>query len=323
MLQTSARLLALLTLLQQRREWTGPELAERLEVGPRTVRRDVDKLRELGYPIESARGVAGGYRLSSGTRMPPLLLDDAEAVAVAIGLRSAATGAIAGIEEVSVRALTKLEQILPARLRERVRGLGQVASAFRGDGAGVDADQLATISIACRDRAALRFAYERQDGERSMRDVEPVALVHSGSTWYLVAFDRDRDDWRMFRVDRVRDEVVVGATFPAREVPGGDPVAYVERQVLGTATGAGAVSGRVRVHAPAEVIERCVPASYATVASDGPDACIVTTVGRWSTSFVVWMAAMEEELTFLDPPELIAHVDGIARGLAGSVADRS
>jgi predicted DNA-binding transcriptional regulator YafY len=196
---TSSRLLALLSLLQQRREWPGPELADRLEVGPRTIRRDVDKLRGLGYPIEAAPGIAGGYRLGAGAHLPPLLLDDAEAVAVAVGLRSAASSSIGGIEETSVRALAKLEQLLPSRLRSRVRAVGDATSAFAIDGPRVDADLLATLAAACRDAVALRFDYTAGDDTPSRRDAEPCALVHSGARWYLVAFDRGRAGWRTFR----------------------------------------------------------------------------------------------------------------------------
>src|SRR5947209_8091251 len=198
MVQTSARLLALLSLLQVRREWTGPELADRLEVGTRTIRRDVDKLRSLGYPIEAAPGVAGGYRLGAGGELPPLLLDDAEAIAVAVGLRSAASGSIAGIEEYSVRALAKLEQILPQRLRERVRALGDATSTFRVDGPQIDADQLALIAGACRDGLRLSFSYEAKSRETTAREVDPAAVVHTGWRWYLVAYDLGRDDWRTF-----------------------------------------------------------------------------------------------------------------------------
>src|SRR6202012_4583633 len=179
MVQTSARLLALLSLLQVRREWTGQELADRLEVGPRTIRRDVDKLRSLGYPIEAAPGVAGGYRPSAGGELPPLLLDDAEAVAVAVGLRTAASGSIAGIEETSVRALAKLEQVLPGRLRRRVRALGDATSAFSFDEPQIDADLLAEVAAACRDGSQLRFAYVARDDRASQRHTEPTAVVYS------------------------------------------------------------------------------------------------------------------------------------------------
>ena len=317
MVQTSARLLALLSLLQQRREWSGPELAGRLEVGPRTIRRDVDKLRELGYPIEAAPGVAGGYRLAAGGQMPPLLLDDAEAVAVAVGLRSAASGSIAGIEEHSVRALTKLEQILPDRLRDRVRALGDATSTFRVDGPRIDAEELALLAGACRDGQRLHFAYTAKDGEASSREVEPAAVVHTGWRWYLVAFDLVRDDWRTFRVDRIAGPPRTGVRGRRREVPGGDPAAFVKASIRG---GEGdVVHGRVRVRAPAEAIAGRVPKRYATVAPDGPDACVVTTTGRWSREFLVWMALMDAELEVLEPPELVEEAGRVAARL-GAVA---
>src|SRR3954465_2872665 len=163
MVQTSARLLAMLSLLQMRREWSGQELADRLGVGPRTIRRDVDKLRTLGYPVNAAPGVAAGYRLGNGTRLPPLLLDDTEAVAVGVGLRAAAAASIAGIEETSVRALAKLEQVLPDRLRRRVNALGSATSAFTFDAPAINGEVLATIAGACRDTVRLRFSYTTRD----------------------------------------------------------------------------------------------------------------------------------------------------------------
>jgi predicted DNA-binding transcriptional regulator YafY len=310
MVQTSARLLALLSLLQQRREWSGPELADRLEVGPRTIRRDIEKLRELGYPIEAAPGIAGGYRLGSGVQMPPLLLDDAEAIAVAVGLRSAASGSIAGIEEYSVRALAKLEQILPARLRDRVRALGDATSSFSIEGPRIDADELALIAGACRDGMRLSFSYTAKDGEATAREVEPAAVVHTGWRWYLVAYDLGRDAWRTFRVDRIAGRPRVGARGTRREVPGGDAAAYVKRSIRG---GEGDfVRGRIRLRAPADVIGARVPARYATVAPDGGDGCIVTTTGRWSREFLVWMAMMDADMTVLEPPELVEEASRIA-----------
>ncbi|HEX8101392.1 MAG TPA: YafY family protein [Solirubrobacteraceae bacterium] len=313
MVQTSARLLSLLSLLQQRREWPGPELAERLEVGPRTIRRDVEKLRDLGYPIEAAPGVAGGYRLGAGAQMPPLLLDDAEAIAVAVGLRSAASGSIAGIEEYSVRALTKLEQILPDRLRERVRALSDATSTFRADGPRIDAGDLALLAGACRDGVRLRFDYTSKGGEPTSREVEPAAVVHTGWRWYLVAYDLGRDGWRTFRVDRLTGRPRTGARGRRREVPGGDPAAFVKQSIRG---GVGdVVPGRVRLGAPAEVVAARVPARYVTVAPDGPDACVVTTTGGWSTEFLVWMATLDADLTVLEPPELVEKARRIAARL--------
>src|SRR4051794_22295408 len=314
MVQTSARLLALLSLLQQRREWSGPELADRLEVGPRTIRRDVEKLRDLGYPIEAAPGIAGGYRLAAGAQMPPLLLDDAEAIAVAVGLRSSASGSIAGIEESSVRALAKIEQILPGRLRDRVRALGDATSTFSVDGPRIDADDLALIAGACRDGLRLRFAYTAKGGEATAREVEPAAVVHTGWRWYLVAYDLGRDDWRTFRVDRIEGRPHAGTRGTRREVPGGDGAAFVKKSIR-SGDGGDITRGRVRLRAPADVIGARVPARYATVAPDGPDACVVTTTGRWSREFLVWMALMDADMTVLEPPELIEEATRVATRL--------
>jgi predicted DNA-binding transcriptional regulator YafY len=316
MVQTSARLLALLSLLQTRREWSGPELADRLEVGPRTIRRDVEKLRSLGYPIEAAPGIAGGYRLGAGAELPPLLLDDAEAVAVAVGLRSTAAGSIAGMEETAIRTLAKLEQVLPERLRRRVRALGDATSAFAAEGPRIDADTLATIAAACRDAERLRFAYRAKDDASTRRVVEPAAIVHTGYRWYLVAWDLDRDDWRTFRVDRIAGRVGTAGRGTRREVPGGDPAAYVRRAIR--AQDAEAVRGRVRLSAPASLMERRVPRRYATVEPEGDDACIVTTTEGWSPQFVVWMATLDVELEVLGPPELAAAAQAIGRRLTAA-----
>jgi predicted DNA-binding transcriptional regulator YafY len=317
MLETSARLLALLSLLQMRREWAGQELADRLEVGARTIRRDIDKLRSLGYPIESAPGIAGGYRLGSGAQLPPLLLEDAEAVAVAVGLRTAAAGSITGIEETSVRALAKLEQVLPSRLRRQVRALGDATSAFAVEGPRVDADQLANVAAACRDRIRLRFAYVAKDGSATQRSIDPNALVHSGRHWYLVAFDLGREDWRTFRLDRIRGRVRPGERGVRREVPGGDPAAYVRRQLRVAEAGEGeAPRGRIRVALPAGEVRARIPERYAAIEPDGDDACTVTSAGPWSRSFLVWMAMLDMPMRVLDPPELVQAARALADRLA-------
>jgi predicted DNA-binding transcriptional regulator YafY len=321
--QTSARLLALLSLLQVRREWTGQELADRLEVGARTIRRDVDKLRSLGYPIEAAPGVAGGYRLGAGGELPPLLLDDAEAVAVAVGLRTAAAGGIAGIEETSVRALTKLEQVLPGRLRRRVSALSLATSSFGVEGPQIDPEVLATLAGACRDYTRLHFSYTARDDQASARTVEPAAVVYSGHRWYLVAFDLDRDDWRTFRLDRIRGRVRAGERGRRRIVPGGDPAAFVRERLRGMWEGEAAsevVPGRVRLGAPAGRIRNRIPGRYAVVEPDGEEACIVTSRGRWSHGFLVWMATLDEPMEVLDPPEMVETARVIVTRLAGAAA---
>ncbi|MFD6879174.1 MULTISPECIES: helix-turn-helix transcriptional regulator [unclassified Streptomyces] len=217
---TPARLLTLLSLLQTPREWPGSELAERLRVSARTIRRDIDRLRDLGYPVEASLGAEGGYRLVAGAAMPPLLLDDEEAVAIAVGLRAGAGHAIEGVEEASVRALAKLEQVLPSRLRHRVGALQSATVAVtRGDGASVDPRTLTTMAASIAGVERLRFAYRARDGADSRRQVEPYRLVSTGSRWYLVAFDLEREDWRTFRVDRVSEPFATGARFAPRELP--------------------------------------------------------------------------------------------------------
>ncbi|MBU2669569.1 YafY family transcriptional regulator [Actinoplanes bogorensis] len=225
-------MLRLLSLLQTHRYWPGSELSERLEVSPRTLRRDVDRLRELGYPVDASRGVAGGYQLQAGAAVPPLLLDDDEAVAIAIGLRTAAAGAVSGFEETSVRALAKVIQLLPPRLRRRIDALREVTSpGVFGGGPTLDATVLTTLAMACRGEERLRFGYTPREGETATRYVEPHRLVPLGRRWYLIAWDLDRGDWRSFRVDRLGSPVLTGARFRPREIPGGDPAAWLRSRM--------------------------------------------------------------------------------------------
>ncbi len=240
----------MLSLLQARRDWPGAELADRLSVSRRTIRRDVDRLRGLGYPVESLTGPAGGYRLRAGTAMPPLLLDEEEAIAIAVGLRTAAQASVAGIEETSVRALVKLEQVLPAHLRRRVSALGGATATLPGGGPTVDPQCLTTIASACRDHERLRFAYRSRDGEATRRLVEPHSLVNLGRRWYLVAWDCNREDWRTFRVDRISRPAAAGGRFEMRRLPGdGDPAAYVTASWRAPAQ---AFEARMTVHCRAE-----------------------------------------------------------------------
>ena len=233
----TARVLQLLSLLQTHKFWPGTELSERLEVSGRTLRRDVDRLRELGYPVDATPGVAGGYRLAAGAHMPPLLLDDDEAVAIAVGLRQATGASVAGIEETALRAMAKLEQVLPDRLRRRVTALHANVVPLRWSGGNdrpnptVEAEALAVLAQACRDHEELRFDYTARDGEATRRLVRPHQLVSAGRRWYLVAFDVRRDDWRTFRVDRMAEPRLAGARFRPLELPGGDAAAFVARSL--------------------------------------------------------------------------------------------
>ncbi|MFF8973129.1 helix-turn-helix transcriptional regulator [Streptomyces sp. NPDC014995] len=229
---TPKRLLNLLSLLQTPREWPGGELADRLGVSRRTVRRDIDRLRELGYPVQATKGSDGGYRLVAGKAMPPLVLDDEEAVAIAVGLRAGAGHAVEGVDEASVRALAKLEQVLPSRLRHRVSTLQAATTPLTsGDGASIAPETLTVMASTVAGRERLRFAYRAKDGTESRRLTEPYRLVSTGRRWYLVAYDLEREDWRTFRVDRVREPFATGARFTPREVPRGDAAEYLRQSI--------------------------------------------------------------------------------------------
>ena len=248
-METSARLLRLLSLLQARREWSGAELADELGVSARTVRRDVERVRSLGYPVHATSGVAGGYRLGAGAALPPLLLDDDEAVAVAVGLRTGAGGSVAGIEETSIRALVKLEQVLPSRLRRRVNTLWTSTVPMAGPGGPtVDPEVLTAIAETCRDHQQLRFDYHDHGGAASVRAVEPHRLVCWGRRWYLLAWDPDRGDWRIFRVDRIEPRIPAGPRFTPRHLPDDEVAARVMRGVWSAGWRHRA---RVRLRAPA------------------------------------------------------------------------
>ena len=230
----TGRALQLLSLLQSHRLWRSAELADRLEVTERTVRRDVDRLRDLGYPVDATPGRYGGYRLAAGAHLPPLVFDDDEAVAVAVGLRAAAGAAIGGIEHTSVQALAKIEQLLPDRLQRRVSAIHASVVSLpwaHGDDGVVDPDALGVLASACRDHEEVRFDYQRRDGDDSRRLVEPHQLVTAGRRWYLVAWDLRRTDWRTFRLDRLSGAQLAGVRFAPRAIPGGDGAAYIAASI--------------------------------------------------------------------------------------------
>jgi predicted DNA-binding transcriptional regulator YafY len=299
MLETSARLLRLLSLLQTPREWTGTELAERLGVTTRTVRNDVGRLRDLGYPVNATRGAIGGYRLGAGAALPPLLLDDEEAVAVAVGLRTATVGSVSGIEESALRALAKLEQVLPTRLRRRINTLQSftipVPPAAGREGPTVAADVLTAITAAARDRERLRFDYRSHDGTASRRDVEPYRLVNWGRRWYLVAWDTQRADWRTYRVDRMEPKVPTGPRFSARPLPSEDLAAYVAR---GVSTAIARYKARITVHAPAAVIAERLPPSLGPVEAVDENTCAVVLGSDQAETLAVWLGALGHDFEF-------------------------
>ncbi|TDC36035.1 YafY family protein [Micromonospora sp. KC213] len=304
-----ARLLSLLSLLQTPREWPGSELAARLDVSLRTIRRDVEQLRDLGYPVRATMGVTGGYRLVAGKAMPPLLLDDEEAVAITVGLRTAARQAVAGIGEASVRALAKLEQVLPSRLRHRVGVLGAATVPLpTWDRPTVDPEHLTTLAAASGNRERLRFAYRRHDGTSGERLVEPYKLVAGGHRWYLVAYDNDRDDWRIFRVDRISEPRPTGARGPARALPAPDAAAYVSDKLHRLAPVYRAVA---TLHASVTQVADRLGTSTAGLEPIDADSCRLTS----HTDTLEWLAwhllSLGCEFEVHQPPELVAHLRDI------------
>jgi predicted DNA-binding transcriptional regulator YafY len=318
-MDTSARLLRLLSLLQTPREWTGTELAERLEVTTRTIRNDVERLRALGYPVHATRGAIGGYRLEAGAVLPPLLLDDEEAIAVAVGLRTAAGGAIGGIEETSLRALAKLEQVLPMRLRRRVNALQAFTVLVPRDEREptVDPEVLTLLAAACRDHARLRFAYSDREGSTSRREAEPYRLVNWGRRWYLVAWDLDRQDWRTFRVDRLVPRLPLGARFVPRPLPDEDVAAYVARGVTGSNWG---FRARIVVHAPAEVVAERIGKWVGTVEPIDATSCVLEAGASSPEMMAVYLGLLDADFTVTDPPDLVDHVRRLAERYGGSTA---
>lgn len=282
----TSRLLQLLSLLQTRRDWPGPLLAERLEVTDRTVRRDIDRLRELGYHIRTTMGPDGGYRLGAGAELPPLLFDDDQTVAVALALQTAPASGV-GIEEGAIRALTTIRQVMPSRLRHRLDALEVTAISARPGSASpapVSTDVLVSLADAVRAKEVLRFDYTPRGAEASddpgpPRRVEPHRVVTSHGRWYLLAWDLEREDWRLFSADRVTPRVPTGPRFTPRAVPGGDVHEFVSARFKGRDVNAWSCTGTVLLHLPAADV---LPfAGDGTVTPDGPDRCRLE-AGSWS-----------------------------------------
>jgi len=315
-------MLRLLSLLETHRYWPGTELAARLQVSQRTLRRDIDRLRELGYPVRAQRGVTGGYQLAAGAALPPLVLDDEEAVALAVGLQAAAESAVEGIAESSVRALAKVVQVMPARLRRRVEALRTmtVPAGWGGARVGVDPAVLTSVAVACRDTERLRFGYTAANGQRTARHVEPHRLVSLGRRWYLVGYDLDRHDWRSYRIDRLARPEVTGARFRPRELPAADAAAFVR-------AGIGSVSAvydvEVLIEAPAAAVRERI-GRWSTVENAGPGRCRI----RMTADSLDWptmaLGAVGADFEVLSPPELADHVRDWGRRFSragGSGAD--
>jgi predicted DNA-binding transcriptional regulator YafY len=313
MANMAPRLFRLLSLLQTPRDWTGADLAERLAVDVRTVRRDIQKLRDLGYPVHATPGAAG-YRLGAGAKLPPLLLDDDEAVAVAIGLRTAASGTVAGIEDTSLRALAKLERVLPSRLRHRVNLLHSATVTVPASGPTVDPDVLTAIASACRDNHRLRFDYRSHDGSVSTRDIEPHRLVHTGRRWYLVGWDTGRQDWRTYRVDRIRPRVPTGPRFVPREAP--ELVGYVSR---GVSTAPYRHQARITLFVSAEAAAERIPSTVGVVEAVDPGLCVLHTGGDSLDDIAGYLVMFGFRFRVEEPEELASHLRTIAERLNAAV----
>lgn len=318
MASTSSRTLRLLSLLQARRAWPGGELAARLDVSVRTLRRDVERLRELGYPVQATRGTDGGYALAAGAVLPPLVLDDEEAVALAVGLQTATSSSVVGAAEASLRALTKVVQVLPPRLRRRVDALraATVGAPWPAAGPPVDADLLVRAAQACREEERLAMTYVAADGARTERTVEPHRLVPLGRRWYLVAYDLDRHDWRSFRLDRLAGLSATGARFRPRPLPAEDAATFVRR---GIERPAAPYDVRAVVHAPAEQVRRRL-GRWADVEERDAGSCRLRMSSDALDGAALTLGAAGAELSEVEPPELVAHLRAWAGRFARAAA---
>lgn len=292
-------------MLQARRFWSGSELAERLEITDRTLRRDVDRLRSLGYPVEATSGVAGGYQLGAGASLPPLLLEDDEALAISIGLRTA-NHRISGIEDAALCALVKLERVLPPRLRRRADALRATIVQLDPSGPRIDSDVLATLARARQEHLAVRFEYVARGKEAATRGVEPAGLVHTGFRWYLVAWDLDRSGWRTFRVDRISGRVELGASATPRPLPeDGDLRKYVSRSVSNDVY---SHQAKIVFHVPLEVAaEHVSPTAGILERVDDGSCRLITGAHSWYV-LAMHLAQVGVDFTIEDPPELLEYL---------------
>ena len=317
MIETSARLLRLLTLLQTRAFWSGADLARRLDVTGRTLRRDVERLRRLGYQLQATVGTGGGYRLGAGASLPPLLLDNDEAVAVVLGLRTTESGTDGSVGEASSRALAKLEQVMPPRLRRRVAALHAAIVPITRPAATVSARTVTTIAQACHEHQRLTFSYQVHDGRASRREVEPHTLVHTGRRWYLVAWDLRPKDWRTFRVDRLTDVATSGHRFLPRPPPDPDLAGYVSR---GASTAPYPIRARLVLNASIEAAADTITPEIGHLEALDARRCLLTVGGRSLVEIAIWTGFLRFDFQVLEPPELKAALHRLAGHFARAAA---
>jgi len=315
MLKTSARLLRLLWLLQSRRYWSGAELSERVEVDARTVRRDIDRLRELGYAVEASPGLGGGYQLKAGSSLPPVLLDDEEAVTVAVAVRAAAS-TIGQMEETAVRLLAKLDQLLPSRLRKRASALHSVTISLGSSEPAPSIDILTRIAGACRDRMKLRISYRDRVGNVTSRVIEPLRLVHTGRLWYLVAWDSQRSDWRTFRIDRVERLVSTGPQFMAREFPG-DIAEYVSRSISQVPY---RYRMRIKLKGPVMELAKRIPSWCGVLEALDEESCALSAGADSIEALAAQVVLAGTDFDILDAPEFVAEFRQIVARLDRAIS---
>ncbi|MEE1650222.1 YafY family protein [Brachybacterium sp. J144] len=315
MSDVTTRALRLLALLQSRSVWTGPELADRLDVTVRTVRRDVDRLRQMGYPVLTSAGHGGGYQLGAGRELPPLLLGAQEALAVAVGLRLTAVSGISGLDEEALRALAALDRILPPEVRAEVQAVSDAMGVITNAAPDARSEVLVTLASAVRDRVRVRVDYERADGERFERRLEPYRVLSMEGRWYLYAFDLEREDWRTFRLDRMHEVAASTFSFAPRDT--GD----IEQRVRESIAVRGYErSVTVRILAPYERIAPQVSARSVTLEPDGEGACVLRAGDddmRWTA---LHLALLGEDLEVIEPPELLEIIGGLGRWANGVTA---
>jgi len=307
MLKTSARLLRLLWLLQSRRYWSGAELSERVEVDARTIRRDIDRLRELGYAVDASPGLGGGYQLKAGSSLPPVLLDDEEAVTVAVAVRAAASS-IAKMEEPAVRLLAKLDQLLPLRLRKRASALHSVTISLARPESAPSMELLTQIACACRDHLKLRIGYRDRSGNVTSRAVEPLRMAHTGRLWYLVAWDRQREDWRTFRIDRVQRLVSTGPQFTPRDFPG-DIGAYVSRSITQVPY---RYRMRIKLNGSVAELAKRIPSWCGVLEVLDDESCTLSTGADSVEALAAQVVLAGAEFTILEAPACVAELREIA-----------
>lgn len=309
-------------MLQARRSWPGAELSEQLEVTDRTLRRDIDRLRSLGYPVHSTSGVAGGYSLGAGASLPPLMLDDDEGLAVFMGLKNVSGSSLSGIEDASMRALAKLERVLPARVRTRVQTLSSSILRLSDSGPRVDLSAVSTLAQACSDQVEIRFPYCDQKGNETQRHVEPYRVVHMERRWYLVAYDKIRADFRTFRLDRLTLPFERGAPFSPRAFPDGDVTAYITRSL---SMGSYCVQASVVLHSSLAAAKLCVHPSFGALeALDGTHdtRCRLRLSGSSLELLATWLGMVPFEFEVEEPAQLTTHLRALSERLARAASPR-